>query len=69
MQDTKDRRIEELTMELEHQDRLCESYRGQLLQFLKNVEEQTELLSTKIGLAVNNIREVEYGVQKLPQIP
>ena len=49
-------------MELKHQDQLCESYRGLLLTFLKNVEEQTEMLSTKIGLVVNNIREVESGV-------
>ncbi|PON65943.1 FHY3/FAR1 family [Trema orientale] len=65
--DTKDRRIAELKMELDCQDRICESYRGQLLTFLKNVEEQTEMLSTKIGIVVNNIREVESGIQKFPQ--
>ncbi|WJZ91427.1 hypothetical protein VitviT2T_010498 [Vitis vinifera] len=57
--DSKDRRIQELTMEVEHQDQLCELYRGQLITFLKNVEEQTEVLSTKIEVAVNSVRKVE----------
>ncbi|KAK2965815.1 hypothetical protein RJ640_025324 [Escallonia rubra] len=52
--DSKDRRIQELTTELERQDQLCALYRGQLITFLKNVEEQTELLSTKIQIAVDN---------------
>ncbi|XP_062081255.1 protein FAR1-RELATED SEQUENCE 5-like [Humulus lupulus] len=65
--DSKDRKIEELTMELEHQDQLCESYRELLLTFLKNIEEQTEMLSTKIRHVVNNIREVETEGQKRPQ--
>ncbi|RVW13799.1 hypothetical protein CK203_000039 [Vitis vinifera] len=62
--DSKDRRIQELTMEVEHQDQLCELYRGQLITFLKNVEEQTEVLSTKIEVAVNSVRKVESEGQK-----
>ncbi|GMP90171.1 hypothetical protein CsSME_00041425 [Camellia sinensis var. sinensis] len=46
--DTKDRRIQELTLELERQDQLCDLYREQIITFLKKVEEQTEVLSTKI---------------------
>uniref|UniRef100_A0A803PFR8 FAR1 domain-containing protein n=1 Tax=Cannabis sativa TaxID=3483 RepID=A0A803PFR8_CANSA len=65
--DSVDRRIEDLTMELKHQDHLCELYRGLLLTFLKDIDEQTETLSTKIGLVVNNIREVESGLKKPPQ--
>ncbi|XP_059660011.1 protein FAR1-RELATED SEQUENCE 5-like isoform X3 [Cornus florida] len=57
--DTKDRRIQELTMELERQDRLCDLYRDQITMFLRNVEEQTELLSTKIEVVVNNVRALE----------
>lgn len=64
LQDSKDRRIQELTMEVEHQDQLCELYRGQLITFLKNVEEQTEVLSTKIEVAVNSVRKVESEGQK-----
>ncbi|KAK3003312.1 hypothetical protein RJ639_018334 [Escallonia herrerae] len=62
--DSKDRRIQELTTELKHQDQLCALYRGQLITFLKNVEEQTELLSTKIQIAVDNVRECETGGEK-----
>lgn len=51
-------------MELEHQDQLCELYRRQLITFLKNVEEQTEVLSTKIEVAVNNMREFECEGKK-----
>ncbi|KAJ9176676.1 hypothetical protein P3X46_011962 [Hevea brasiliensis] len=61
--DTKDRRIQELTTELKRQDRLCELYRGLLNSFLENVEEHTELLSAKIEVAVNNVKEIETEVQ------
>ncbi|KAI7983878.1 Protein FAR1-RELATED SEQUENCE 5 [Camellia lanceoleosa] len=64
--DTKDRRIQELTMELEHQDQLCDLYREQIITFLKKVEEQTEVLSTKIQDVVNNVRELETEVPNAP---
>uniref|UniRef100_M1AR94 FAR1; Polynucleotidyl transferase, Ribonuclease H fold n=2 Tax=Solanum tuberosum TaxID=4113 RepID=M1AR94_SOLTU len=64
--DKKDRRIQELSMELERQDKLCDLYREQLVTFLENVEQQMELLSKKIQVAVNNIKEVEAEVQKQP---
>lgn len=57
--DSKDRRIQELTMELERQDRLCDLYREQLITILKNIEDQTELMSTKIQLVVKNVKEFE----------
>lgn len=66
-QDSRERRIQELTMELHHQDRLCELYRELLLSFLENVEEQTELLSRKVEVVVNDVRELETEVQKLSQ--
>lgn len=52
-------------MELENQDQVCRLYRELLLSFLKNVEEQTEQLSMKVGGVLNNIREFEPGIQKL----
>lgn len=61
--DGKDRRIQELTMELEHQDQLCELYRDQLITFLNNVEEQTEFLSTKIQVVVNTVQSFESQVE------
>ncbi|KAK6940429.1 FAR1 DNA binding domain [Dillenia turbinata] len=57
--DSKDRKIQELMMELERQDRLCEVYRDQLLTLLKNVEDQTKLLSNKIQVVVNSVKECE----------
>ncbi|PSR86294.1 Protein FAR1-RELATED SEQUENCE like, partial [Actinidia chinensis var. chinensis] len=60
--DAKDRKIQELIMELERHDRLCNMYKEQIITFLKNVEEQTEVLSTKIQVIVNNVREVETEV-------
>lgn len=61
--DSKDRRIQVLTMELERQDQLCEQYRELLLSFLNNIEEQTELLSTKVEHVVNTVREFETEVK------
>ncbi|PKI55318.1 hypothetical protein CRG98_024334 [Punica granatum] len=55
----KDKRIEELRSEIEHQDRLCEGYREQLLSFLNNVEQQNEELSLKVLVVVENIRKLE----------
>ncbi|KAF4371839.1 hypothetical protein G4B88_016902 [Cannabis sativa] len=60
----KDKKIEELTMELKHQEHLCVTYRENLLSFMKNVEEQTEELSGKIQVIVENVRRVESKLQK-----
>ncbi|KAL5794480.1 hypothetical protein ACOSP7_003074 [Xanthoceras sorbifolium] len=62
----KDKKIEELTMELEHQEKLCASYREKLFSFMNNVEEQTEQLSSKIQVIVENIRKVESEMHKNP---
>ncbi|KAF7825897.1 protein FAR1-RELATED SEQUENCE 7-like isoform X1 [Senna tora] len=62
----KDKKIEELTVELERQDRLCASYREKLLSFMNNVEEQTQELSEKIQDIIENLRKVESEVQKSP---
>ncbi|XP_062173850.1 protein FAR-RED ELONGATED HYPOCOTYL 3-like isoform X3 [Alnus glutinosa] len=61
----KDKKIEELMRELEHQEQLCAAYREKLLSFMNNVEEQTEELSSKIQVIVDNVRKVESEVQKL----
>ncbi|CAB4321430.1 unnamed protein product [Prunus armeniaca] len=60
----KDRKIEELMMELERQDQLCAGYREKLLGFMNNVEAETEELSEKIQVIVDNVRKVESEVQK-----
>lgn len=46
-------------MELKRQDELCTAYREKLLSFINNVEEQTEEMSTKIQLIIENIRRAE----------
>ncbi|XP_052185547.1 protein FAR1-RELATED SEQUENCE 5 isoform X2 [Diospyros lotus] len=61
----KDKKIEELTLELQHQDRLCAEYREKLLRFLASVEEQAEQLSSKIQVIVDNVKNGEAEVQKL----
>jgi predicted nucleic acid-binding Zn-ribbon protein len=65
LQGDKDKKIEELMRELEHQEQLCAAYREKLLSFMNNVEEQTEELSSKIQVIVDNVRKVESEVQKL----
>ncbi|GAV76534.1 FAR1 domain-containing protein [Cephalotus follicularis] len=60
----KDKKIEELTMELERQEQLCVAYRQKLLSFINDIEEQTEELASKIQVTVENVRKVESQVQK-----
>ena len=62
--DSKDRKIEELTMELERQDQLCNLYWEQLIRILRNIEEQTEILSTKIQVIANKVKEFETASGK-----
>nr|KYP34885.1 Protein FAR1-RELATED SEQUENCE 5 [Cajanus cajan] len=63
----KDKKIAELTMELERQDQLCAAYREKLLSFISNVEEETVELSTKIQLIIENIRTAESEMKKCSQ--
>lgn len=60
----KDKKIAELTMELERQEQLCATYREKLLSFMKNIEDEAEELSGKIQVIVEDVRRVESEVQK-----
>lgn len=51
-------------MELDRQDQLCAAYREKLLGFITNVEAETEELSAKIQVIVDNVRKVESEMQK-----
>ncbi|KAF7825898.1 protein FAR1-RELATED SEQUENCE 5-like [Senna tora] len=62
--ESKDKKIQDLTRELQHQDQLCQLYRQLLLSLLKNVEEQTEVLSGKIALVVSSVKQLENEVKK-----
>ncbi|CAI8612465.1 unnamed protein product [Vicia faba] len=66
-EDDKDKKIAELTMELERQDELCTAYREKLLSFINNLEEETEGMSTKIQLIIENIKRAETEMQKSSQ--
>ncbi|MBA0556147.1 hypothetical protein Golob_026274 [Gossypium lobatum] len=57
--DEKDKRIQELTVELRNKKRLCAAYQEQLTAFMKIVEEHSNQLSTKVQNVVNNLKEYE----------
>lgn len=57
--DEKDKRIQELTAELRRKKRLCAAYREQLNTLMKDVEEHNELLSAKVQVIVNKMKDVE----------
>ncbi|KAK8588485.1 hypothetical protein V6N13_087406 [Hibiscus sabdariffa] len=62
-EDEKDRRIQELTQELNNEKqkckRRCAAYQEQLHTLLKFVEEHTDQLSRRVQDIVNNIKELE----------
>ncbi|KAL4375894.1 hypothetical protein GQ457_02G004850 [Hibiscus cannabinus] len=60
----KDKKIEELTLELERQEQLCSAYRENLFAFMHNVEQETEELSSKIEVIVDNLRKIEAERQR-----
>lgn len=62
----KDRKIEELTLELQRQEQLCVMYREKLFTFMSSVEEDAQELSSKVQVIVKNVRRVESQVQTLP---
>ncbi|XP_027334104.1 protein FAR1-RELATED SEQUENCE 5-like isoform X2 [Abrus precatorius] len=64
LMESKDRKILQLTKELEQRDRLCQQYRRLLLSLMETVEEQTECLSRKVEHVVNNVRQLQNEVQK-----
>lgn len=63
LQDEKDQRIKELTIELNNErqrcKRRCAAYQEQLDTLLKFVEEHTNHLSGKVEDIVNNIKQLE----------
>ncbi|CAN1140883.1 Protein FAR1-RELATED SEQUENCE 5 [Linum perenne] len=62
----KDKKIEELTKELELQEHLCAVSKEKLTSFIKSVEDQTEEWAAQIQVIVENAKRVESEVQKLP---
>ncbi|XP_021661261.1 protein FAR1-RELATED SEQUENCE 2 isoform X3 [Hevea brasiliensis] len=63
----KDKKIQELTMELRNKKRLCATYQEQLTAFMKIVEEHSERLSKKVQNVVRNLKEFESIEHELLQ--
>ncbi|XP_039020817.1 protein FAR1-RELATED SEQUENCE 5-like isoform X1 [Hibiscus syriacus] len=57
--DEKDKKIQELTVELRNKKRLCAAYQEQLTAFMKIVEDHSNQLSKKVQNVVNNLKEYE----------
>ncbi|KAK4776661.1 hypothetical protein SAY86_005349 [Trapa natans] len=57
--DEKDRKIQELTLELRNKRRLCAAYKEQLTEFLKIIEEHSEQITMKVQKVMNNLKEYE----------
>ncbi|RZC63589.1 hypothetical protein C5167_025348 [Papaver somniferum] len=67
LQDEKDKRIQELSSELNRANRRLAACREQLQTFMKLVEDHTQRLSGTVNEVVQNIREIESEDQK-PQV-
>ncbi|KAH9783585.1 FAR1 domain-containing protein [Citrus sinensis] len=57
--DEKDKKIQELTVELRNKKRLCALYQEQLTTFMKVVEVHSDHLSKKVQNVINNLKEFE----------
>ncbi|KAL8548846.1 hypothetical protein ACS0TY_007929 [Phlomoides rotata] len=55
----KDKKIQELTTELQRQEELRAAYREKLINLLSNIEEQNEQFSSKILAVVQSVRKAE----------
>ncbi|XP_043805687.1 uncharacterized protein LOC110629521 isoform X1 [Manihot esculenta] len=68
LRDEKDRRIRELTIELNNEKqrckRQCAAYQEQLRMVLAYIEEHTNHLSTKVQDIVNNVKKLENELQE-----
>ncbi|KAH0887356.1 hypothetical protein HID58_063452 [Brassica napus] len=58
--DEKDKRIQELTIELRNKKRLCAAYKEQLDAFAKIVEEYSNRMSKRVESVVENLKEFEH---------
>lgn len=67
----KDKKIQELTQELQRQDQLCVEYRERLLNLLANIEKEADHLSSRVLSVVESVRKAEaealmmYGTESL----
>ncbi|PIA29672.1 hypothetical protein AQUCO_05800054v1 [Aquilegia coerulea] len=64
--DDKDRKIRELSEELQREKKLRIACQNSLNQILKDIEEHTQNLSSKVEVAVTNMKELESDEQASP---
>ncbi|KAK7287288.1 hypothetical protein RIF29_00500 [Crotalaria pallida] len=64
LMEAKDRKIHQLTKELERRDQQCQQYRRLLLSLLETVDDQAEFFSGKVEHIVKNVKQLENEVQK-----
>ncbi|KAL8152426.1 hypothetical protein V2J09_010186 [Rumex salicifolius] len=57
--DDKDKKIQELTLELRNKKRLCAMYQEQLMSVIKDVEEHNNQLTKKVQTVLGNLKEAE----------
>ncbi|KAK6914553.1 hypothetical protein RJ641_021874 [Dillenia turbinata] len=58
--DEKDRKIQELSTELQNKKWLCEACQEQLIAFMKDVEEHNDQLTRKVQVIANNLQKFEH---------
>lgn len=63
--DEKDKRIQELTVELRNKKRLCATYQEQLFAFVKEVEQHSDHLSRRAHIIAHDLREFESKEQQV----
>lgn len=67
LQDEKDLKVRELTMELHREKKKSAAYQQQLQLVLKYIEEHTQRLSLKAEVVTSNMRELESEEQDSAQ--
>ena len=72
MQDEKDQRIRELTLELSNErqqcKRRCAAYQEQLHMVLKYIEDHTDHMSRRVKDIVHNVREPEEEEEQVSDL-
>ena len=61
MQEEKDKKIQDLYDELQHERRRSAAFQHQLHMILRDLEEHAEFMSIRVEDIVNHINEIELG--------
>lgn len=61
MQEEKDKKIQDLCIELQRERERSAAFQQQLCRILKDLEEHAEFMSIRVEDIVNRIKEIELG--------